>query len=214
MMDKNFSKKLLLERVKLNIKNNQINELEAALPVAEQGGLPKRLLERGYNLVANARLEEGNAVSSIIYFNKARQLNTSSNKILAKFVEALNLFYFQFRDEFSKEDIKQFLNSLLPIINYYKVNNPDQKKFVSDSLLLVNKLEYNSQYTATSKIETKATFLVNQIYDSLYGTMTLEEVQNEFARLITPILREKIKEEDKSSPKKDRKKKGKKKPPK
>lgn len=57
--------------------------------------------------------------------------------------------------------------------------------------------------------ESPVTYQVQIIYDSLYGDMTAEEVQNEFARLLAPVLREKLKEK-KSKKKEDIKKKKKK----
>jgi hypothetical protein len=70
-------------------------------------------------------------------------------------------------------------------------------------------IDYRINYEAKDVGESKISFRIYEIKNSLYSYMTTEEVRTEFARLLVPKLREKISSEqyEEESPR-DKKKTG------
>jgi hypothetical protein len=74
---------------------------------------------------------------------------------------------------------------------------------------LFRQIDYRIKYEAKDVEESKVSYRVQQIKNSLYGDMTTEEVRTEFARLLVPKLRERISSEhDEEESAKDKKKTG------
>lgn len=206
-------KKILTLRVKNNIQAGEWQKLIAALPAVEDAGISKPLLSKAFILGAEYLEEKEDWVNVIKYSNKARSLNPSTANVFEKLVNAFGSFYLLFKEEFSKQDLKRLREPLMLILDYHFINFPKHKKIVKTGNELVQKIDYQLKYKATDKIESAASFRVQQIHDAIYEDMTFEEIQSEFARIIEPTVRDLLDEKEKEKKKKKevKSKKGKKK---
>lgn len=207
-------KKMLTLRVKNNIENGEWQKLIDALPVAEEAGISKPLLHNAFILASEYLEERGELTNVINYLNKARSLKPETLKVFDKIIKAFDSFYLQFKEVFSKQDLTLLKETLLFLIDYHYMNFPRHQNQVKLGRELIQKIDYRLKFKAEDKSESPATFRVQQIQDAIYGDMTFEELQSEFARLIEPTVRdlldEKAKEDKKSKDKKSKKSKKKK----
>ena len=69
---------------------------------------------------------------------------------------------------------------------------------------MFRRINYRIKYEAKEVGESKISFRIHEIKNSLYCDMKIEEVRTEFARLLGPKLRERISSEqyEEESPKK------------
>jgi len=145
---------------------------------------------------------------AIVIINKARARDVKDKTILQLFINAVSKFFNSNVAEFSKKDLAEFKQTILPIIEFHKLKYPAHRKIVESTEHMFKRIDYRIKYVAKDVEESKVTFRVQQIKSSLYSDMTIEEVRQEFARFIVPKLREMLeKEEDSKEEKKDPKRK-------
>ena len=206
-------KKILTLRVKNNIEAGEWQKLVAALPAAEDAGISKSLLRKAFILGSEYLEEKEDWVNVIKYYNKARSMDPGTVNVFNKLVRAFNSFYLLFKEEFSKQDLQLLREPLQLILDFHTINFPKHQKIIKAGYELVQKIDYQLKYKAIDKIESAASFRVQQIHDAIYEDMTFEQLQSEFARIIEPTVRDLLdeKEKEKKKNKKVKSKKGKKK---
>ena len=192
-------KEILEERIQKNIKDKDWQKLSEAMLVTKEYPIAKSLRFRGWFLVGNYYEEQENFADAIKAYNKARVIKPSVVTVFDKMIAAADAFYAYSRELFSKSDLEKLREALLPILNYHEINFPEQRSVVEIGKSLIKRINYRIKFEAADAVETKVTYPVQIIYDALYGDMTEDQVRNEFARLLSPILREKISEKEKSS---------------
>ena len=198
------SKELITKRIQKNIEDEDWAKLVEAMPATAEFPVNKSLQYKGWHLSGNYYSEHKKYTEAIKAYNKARVIRPSVIIVFDKLILSIDSFFRTNRELFSKSDLQKFKAALLPIINYHSVNFPKQKSVVGTGERLLNKIDYRMKFEAPDMAESPVTYQVQQIYDALYGDMTAIEVQNEFARLLAPIIGEKLKEK-KSKKKKDTK---------
>ena len=192
-------KELLTKRIQKNIKGKNWAKLAEAMPITLEYPTSKSIQFRGWRLVGNYYAEQENFADAIKAYNKARVIKPSVVTVFDKMIAAADAFYAYSRDLFSKSDLQKLKEALLPVLNYHSVNFPKHRSIVETGKSLIKRINYRIKFEAADAVETKVTYPVHIIYDALYGDMTEDQVRNEFARLLSPILREKISEKEKSS---------------
>ncbi len=103
MNDPHFKEKknMLTLRVKNNIESEEWEKLIAALSVAEDYGISKELLYRGWK-EGGAYLEgKNNLTDSILCYNKSRKVKPSVIFVFDKIVSLLDKFFVRYRLEYS-----------------------------------------------------------------------------------------------------------------
>lgn len=111
--------------------------------------------------------------------NKARALDTKAKSIFQLFVKANLKFFNENIEEFSKKDLAEFKQAILPIIEFHKLKHPTHRKIVDTTEHMFRRIDYRIKYVAKEVEESILTYRVQQIKNSLYGDMTSEEVQQE-----------------------------------
>ena len=183
------------------------------MPTAEEAGISKSLLRKAFILGSEYLEEKEDWVNVIKYYNKARSMDPGTVNVFNKLVRAFNSFYLLFKEEFSKQDLQLLREPLQLILDFHTINFPKHQKIIKAGYELVQKIDYQLKYKAIDKIESAASFRVQQIHDAIYEDMTFEQLQSEFARIIEPTVRDLLdeKEKEKKKNKKVKSKKGKKK---
>ena len=206
-------KKVFTFHLKNSIEKEEWKKLVSLLPVAEEVEISTTLLRKGWILAGEYLAGEKDWTNAIISYNKARVKNPSTIYVFDKLINAFGSFYEQFKDKFSKADLKILKDPLFLLIDYYQLNYPKHQAHIEVGKELIQKINYRMKYVAEEKIETPATFKVEQIHNAIYDDMTFEELQSEFARIIEPTIRDILEEKDKETKKKKdvKSKKGKKK---
>lgn len=211
-MTDNFSegKKLTSEMIKQFIKANQFDKLLALISKAEQYQVANSIFNSAYKKTGGYLIDKKRFDEAIIVLNKVRLRDYKSKSVFKSFVNAVDLFFKQNVEEFSKHDLEEYKQALLPIINFHKVNFPEHRQIIDSTDHLFRRIDYRIKYVANDVEETKVTYRVNEIKDSLYSTMSPQEIKDEFARIIEDDLRDLIKQKESLKKKKKNAKKRKK----
>jgi hypothetical protein len=203
---------IFTKRLNNSLNNENWEDLIGVIPIAEKYEISNSLIKRacikvGDYLSAKHRYDE-----AIVFLNKARKRDTKSKAVFQRFVTVVLKFFDENIEEFSKKDLNELEQAILPIIEFHRLKYPEHKQIIKSTEPMFNKINYRIQNFGKDVVETRMTFRVQQIKNSLYGDMTQEEVYQELARLMIPRLRELLAEKDKDEEDtKDDKKKDKKK---
>lgn len=189
------------------LKNKDYERLNAVLSLGEKYNLPKSLMKKAYLAAGKYLLSKDKTHDAIITLNKARNLDQKSGKTLQLFVDAVLRFFKDNVEEYSKSDLEEFKLTILPIIEFHKLKFPAQRSIIDSTSHMFKRIDYRIEYVAKEAVETKITFRVNEIKNALYGDLTMEQVQQEFARLLVPRMREYLEKHSDEYDDKDKKKK-------
>ena len=219
-------KKAFTRKIKLHLENENWKALIEIFPGAQETAVSNTLLKSTALKIADYVYSKKRYYESIIFLNKARIREPKSKKIFQSFVNSVDFFFIETVEEFSKKDLEEFKQAILPVINFHKLKYPEHRQIIDSTDHLFRRIDYRIKYVAKDVQESKVTFRVQQIKNALYSDdMTIEQVRQEAGRLLAPTLRrmyferfgneaeEKDEEEKKDKEKKvtDKKKKGKKK---
>ena len=199
------NKKLITVAVKKHLLVDNWQEIDTLMVHADKYQLPAKLRLKGWLGVAEYRFKKDKLAEAIEAYNRARILDPANENILEKLFGTLDRIFERFKVEFSRQDLRKLEEPIEKIINYYKVNEKAKALPIEYGQLLLQKIRFQI-YDAPWRLETPATYAVQQIYDALYTGMTIEEVRAEFARLMAPIFREIIDKEDSEEDKPKKKK--------
>jgi tetratricopeptide (TPR) repeat protein len=192
----NEETKIITARIRQDLQSKSWEQLINALLVAEEYDVSKILLKKAFTEAGKYLFSQEKYFEAIIHFNKARIRDLNADKVFQLFINAVDSFFKNNVEEFSKQDLLEFKQTILPIINFHKINNPDHKKIIDTTEHMFRRIDYCIRYTAKDVEESKLTFPVQQIKNSLYGNMTPEEVRQEFARLNAMVLRDILSKEE------------------
>jgi len=224
-----ITRKMFTNRVRSHIADNKWEDLIKLFPGAQEADVSNALLKSTALKIADYVHSKKRYHESVIFLNKARVRDQKSKKIFQAFVNAVDIFFKDTVEEFSKNDLAEFKQAILPIINFHKVNFPEHRQIIESTDHLFRRIDYRIEYVAKDVQESKVTFRVQQIKNALYDDdMTKEQVHQEAARILAPTLRrmyferfgneaeekdesDKKDEKDKEKKVTDKKKKGKKK---
>jgi hypothetical protein len=204
-------KQIVTAALKTAIKKQDWERLPDLLPLGHKHRVAGGLQTKGWLLLGDHLAAGGDSVGAILSYNSARIISLHDKNILDKLFGNLTDFYESFHSHFSREDLVLFKDTLVRIIGFYRIRKEEKLlQFVEAGSAFIHRVQRQLDI-APSKVETVATFKVNQIHSALYTSMTAEEVRAEFARLVAPIIREEYQKRVKE--KEGKKKKGPKKPP-
>jgi hypothetical protein len=201
-------KVILKARISQNIKDKEYKKLLDALPVAEEYGISKELMYKGWKLAAQYLEEKNYLTDAILCYNKARRIKPSTLIVFEKVLSLLDEFFSKYKNEFSVDDLVQLKESIAILENFHAVNFSKQEKVLKQIPDLNLKIDYRINHYPKIAVETKVTFQVHKIYNAITDDMTMPEVNQELARTLTNIIR---RERSNSKKKKKTTEKGKKK---
>lgn len=204
-----ITKRIFTNRIQSHIADSRWEDLVKIFSGAEEAGVSKTLLKNTALKIADYVHSKKRYHESIIFLNKARIRDQKSKKIFQTFVNAVDIFWKDTVEELSKNDLEEFKQAILPIINFHKVNFPEHRQIIDSTDHLFRRIDYRIKYVAKDVQESKITFRVQQIKNSLYSDdMTIEQVRQEAGRLLAPTLRRMYAERlEKDAEEKDKKKK-------
>lgn len=203
-----ITKKIFTDRIRSHIANNKWEALIKLFPGAEDAGVANTLLKSASKKVGEYLYSSNRYYEAILLSNKARSRDPKNRPIFQLFVNAVLKFFNNYVEEFSKNDLAEFKQTILSIIDFHKLKYPAHRKVVDSTEHMFRRMDYRIKHVARDVDESKVTNRVQQIKNSLYGDMTSEEVRQEFAKLLVPKLREILDAgDDSGAEKKDSKKK-------
>jgi hypothetical protein len=180
---------ILKARITKNIKDKEYKKLLDALPVAEEYGISKELMYKGWKLVAQYLEEKNYLTDAILCYNKARRIKPSILIVFEKVVSLLNEFFSKYKNEFSVDDLIKLKGAIAVLENFHSVNFPKQEKVLEQIPDLNLKIDYHINHHPKIDEETKATFQVQKIYNAITDDMSMPEVHQEFAKILANIIR-------------------------
>lgn len=182
---------LYTEAIRLNIANKDWTKLLDVMMEAETAGVGKSLRKRGWYHVGLYEAERGNHPAAIIALNSARMLDPVSGSTLSRMFEEIEAFCQDFEGRFSRQDLHMLTSSLERIASFYSFHLKIPKAVRDKEKRLAHWIAVQFS-TAPDKEETPASHYVQLICAALYPPMTIEEVRAEFARIVEPLIRERL----------------------
>ena len=184
-------KHLYEEAIRQNIAKKDWSRLADVMTEAEKAGVGKELRKRGWYHVGLYEAERGNHPAAIAALNFARILDAKPGATLEKIVEEIEAFCQDFNGRFSRQDLYMLAKGLDRIVSFHSFHVKVPRAVQEKGKRLGVWIE-DQQRTALDKEETPATHHVQRIYAALYPPLTIEEVRAEFARIVEPLIRERL----------------------
>lgn len=184
-------KQLFTKAIRQHIDSKDWDRLADAMISAGKVGVAPTLQKKAWIHIAEYRQHQGNHAASVIAFNSARSLAVDDKRILEKMLASLQNFYRAHDSDFSREDLLRLQEPLDRLINYYVVHRKSRIGNLQQATELKERIALR-MVEAPSKEETPATYEVEEIRAALYPSMTIEEVRAEFARIVEPLIRERL----------------------
>ena len=184
-------KHLYEEAIRQNIAKKDWSRLADVMTEAEKAGVGKELRKRGWYHVGLYEAERGNHPAAIAALNFARILDAKPGATLEKIVEEIEAFCQDFGGKFSRQDLYMLAKGLDRIVSFHSFHVKVPRAVQEKGQRLAVWIE-DQQRTAPDKEEPPATHHVQQIYAALYPPLTIEEVRAEFARVVEPLIRERL----------------------
>jgi hypothetical protein len=179
------------EAIRQNITKKDWQKLSEVMIGAEKVGVGKSLRKKGWFQVGLSEAERGNRPSAIVAFNSARVLDPHPDKVLERMYGEVEGFCAEFDGVFSREDLYVLGRALERIDSFHTHHAKVAKDTLERGKRSIRWIEHRLQ-GAPLREETPATHHVQRIYSALYPPMTIEEVRAEFARIVEPLIRERL----------------------
>ncbi|MCK5573038.1 MAG: hypothetical protein KAJ12_09770 [Bacteroidetes bacterium] len=186
------------EAIRQNIAKKDWEKLSDVLIGAEKVSAGKNLRAEGWYRVGLYEAERGNHPSAIIALNSARTLTRKPEISLEKMFEELERFCEDFDGDFSRADLYMLSLATERVGGFISFHQEVSGDLVEKARQLSSWIESRLS-TAPVKKETRATHHVQRIYSALYPPMTIEEVRAEFARIVEPLIRERLERKAKAA---------------
>ena len=185
------TKALYTEAIRQNIAKKDWSKLSEVMIGAELAKVGKPLRRRGWYQVGLFEAERGNHAAAIMAFNSARILDPQPGAIVGRIFEEAEAFCGDFDGRFSRQDLLMLGQALQRIQAFHLTHTKVPTDVLEKGRRVVRWIE--SRITdAPLREETPATHHVQRIYAALYPPMTIEEVRAEFARIVEPLIRERL----------------------
>ena len=190
------TRELYSEAVRQNIVKKDWVRLSEVMIGAELARIPKPLRKRGWYHVGLYEAERGNHPGAIIALNSARALDSTPEKTLMRMFEEMKAFCHDFTGKFSRQDLYLLTKSLERIASFHSFHSQVSAAAENEGKKLEQWIE-DQLRSATDQVETPATHHVQRICAALFPPMTIEEVRAEFARIVEPLVRERLEQKAK-----------------
>jgi len=187
----NETKVMYEEAIRQNIAKKDWRKLSEVMIGAEKVGVGKSLRKKGWFQVGLSEAERGNHPSAIVAFNSARVLDSHPDEVLERLYGEVEGFCAEFDGIFSRADLFVLRQALERIDSFHRYHAKVAIGTLTRGKRLARWSEQRLQ-GAPLKEETPATHHVQRIYAALYPPMTIEEVRAEFARIVEPLIRERL----------------------
>jgi hypothetical protein len=184
-------KHLYEEAIRQNIAKEDWTRLSDVMMEAEKAGVGKTLRRTGWYHLGLYEAERGNHPAAIAALNFARILDSKPGATLEKIVEEIEAFCQDFNGRFSRQDLYMLAKGLDRVVSFHSFHVKVPRAVQEKGKRLGVWIE-DQQQTAPDKEETPATHHVERIYAALYPPLTIEEVRAEFARVVEPLIRERL----------------------
>jgi hypothetical protein len=187
----NGTKLMYEEAIRQNIVKKDWQKLSEVMIGAEKVGVRKVLRKTGWVQVGRFEASKGNHPSAIVAFNSARVLDPHPSNILGWMYEEVEAFCGDFEGRFSRQDLLVLAQALERVRAFHSLHSKVPVDVQDKGKSIAHWIESRLS-NAPLKEETPATHHVQHIYSALYPPMTIEEVRAEFARIVEPLIRERL----------------------
>ena len=116
------NKKIITTRLNKFLREKSFEEARDSMLAAESFGVSKSLLKTIYLFLGKSSADNSDYYSAILFLNKSREIDPASKIIFEVFVNAVKKFFKTNVDEFSKKDLEEYKQAILPIIEFHKLN--------------------------------------------------------------------------------------------
>ena len=192
--------KLMTIAVEARLKNKDFKGLAGIIELVDKYNVKKPLRQKAWFQVGLNWQREGAQSDAIIALNSARVLSPLDAKILTPFFESFNRFLSDFRDDLSVEDLELLSDPVESLLEFYKAKGLWDAPALAMGKHVSRRINY-IKADAKSAVETKASYQIERIVKALRENVTIEQVREEYARIMAPVFLELIaKEMDEKGP--------------
>lgn len=185
-------KRLITEALKRAVAREDYSRLEGLAILADQQMCSKPLRRQAWLMVSDQFRKEEDHFGAVRALNCARRSAPAEENIAADFYSEANALISQLGEEASREDIILLQETLLPIVNQYRLLGiipNDGRDLIAKTERLIPILK--------STVETSWTFRIAELHNAIREGMTTKEVKIELTRILAPALRKLYDEEEK-----------------
>jgi hypothetical protein len=188
--------KLMTIVVEARLNNKDYKGLAEVVELIDKYKVKKPLRLKAWFQTGLYWQREGAQSDAIISLNSARVLSPLDTKILTPFFESFNHFLSDYRDVFSQEDLELLSDPVESLLEFYKAKGMWDSLALSMGKHVRRRINYIKR-DAKSAVETKASYQVERIVKALRENVTIEQVREEYARIMAPVFWELIAKEAK-----------------
>jgi hypothetical protein len=200
-----YARELTTAAVESALEKREYEKVSNLVELADKYGVNKALRFKAWKAVGSHWMSAGYFGDASIAFNSARHIYPMKTNTVKLMFECIHRFVREYEEIFSLSDLSSIEDELERILEFYKVNKLWNQPAINAGKQLLHDVVALKR-TAIDAVETPATHKTNHIVDALHSNVSMDEVQADFARIITPYLLEQIAEEEKRDPKKKKKK--------
>ena len=198
-MDENSTpKEWLAARISNNIENQEWDKLIVALPTAEEQGVSIDLLEKGWTLSGDYLFQKSEWSGAVLAYNKAKKLNPRMVYVYDKIIESIDRFYINNKELFGKDDLLKLVPTIQSLIDFYYTHF-GRTDSVQKGNELIQKINYRIEFVAKDAVETAVSFRVGQIVDALDKDVPMQQVHQDIAKILLPLIRKKLKQSERKN---------------
>lgn len=110
------NKQIITTRLKKYLTEQNFEEVKSTMLASESFGVSKPMLKKSYLFLGKSTIQYSDYYSAIIYLNKARIIVPASKITFEHFVKAIQEFLRINVEGFSKKDLEEYKQAILPII--------------------------------------------------------------------------------------------------
>jgi hypothetical protein len=185
------------------VQKREVKKLLGWMEIGDKHKCRMDLRLKGWTLIGEYWLGQGNFVDGIIALNRARRCAGASTKLLGTVFGSLDAFIKRNQDKFIRSDLLSLSEEVDRLLNVYKMRGDwNSGPVIQGRKILSIVLEWAKR--APEKLEGPVTHHVQKIVDAFRTDVTKEEVRADFARLIAPVLRDLLEQDEKEKANKDK----------
>jgi hypothetical protein len=200
-MDK---KSIIKKIIKDNIKERNIEKLDAGLAIAIDERIDSNLILKGYEKLGDFFAEDLDFREAMLAYEKGRILNPYNIKLVKKELNLIISFWNDKKSKLVQRDITLFQNFL----EFFLL---DYRRFLAspDHIWIIQKCEdilaelYIQSELSPNIYESEVSFFLSQLTSLRYDHLSPEEIRKKVAKVLGDKIRELTKEEEQQKKKKN-----------
>ena len=200
------SERIIAIIIDQGIVDNNYERLEGALIASRKYDVHPSLIEKGYNTLGTYHSQNGDLRKAILSFERARSYDNLNFETVKALLNLILKYWSENKNKFCQDDllkiqffINLILDSLLEHPFYHRIS-----KNLSKFRKVIAEIK-DSISEAPNGIETVHSHFLDTVIQVKYESYTPEERQEEFAKIISEVIKKRLQDRDDSIEPNDKK---------